>query len=272
MPWKNLTTSLLLLLLLASVDVADEPKKVLLLAGKGSHEYGAHEHEAGMRVLGKCLHGIAGLKTSYHYVGDGWAEGPELIKHADGIVMFLDCGMRWEQADRKRQAALENLMARGGGVLALHWAVGGRDEKDIPFHLRLVGGCHGGSDRKYTHAEVGLKVAAPEHPIMRAIEGFQINDEFYYTLKWSKQGKIVPLLTATIDNYPNQAVAWAFERPDGGRSFGFVCLHSHENWGLIECRRLVSQAVLWTVKLPIPKEGLPVSVSKEDLQLPPKRD
>jgi hypothetical protein len=62
-------------------------------------------------------------------------------------------------------------------------------------------------------------------------------------------------------------VAWCWERPDRGRSFGFSGLHFHDNWRLTEYRRLVAQGVLWTLKKPIPKEGLPVTVTDEDLKL-----
>jgi len=177
--------------------------------------------------------------------------------------------MRWEQTDPKRQAALEDLMSRGGGALALHWAIGGKDPKYIPFHLRLVGGCHGGPDRKYTHADAKLEVVAPDHPITRGVRDFRLKDEYYYKLKWAKKGTITPLLTATIDDLPDQAIAWAFERPDGGRSFGLAAMHEHKNWAAEDLRRLVAQAVLWTVKLPVPPKGLPVKISKKDLQLPP---
>jgi type 1 glutamine amidotransferase len=62
-------------------------------------------------------------------------------------------------------------------------------------------------------------------------------------------------LSVTIDgeSYP---VAWALEREGGGRSFGFSGLHFHENWQTPEYRRLVAQGVLWTLDLPIPKDGI----------------
>jgi len=255
---KNLISSLLLSLIVASAAAAEKPKRVLLLAGKSSHGPDAHEHMPGMKVLAKSLAGIPGLKAEIHDVAGKWPEGPKLIKKADGIVMYLDEGSRWEQEDPKRQAALAELKARGGGVVALHWAVGGKDAKYIPFHLALVGGCHGGPDRKYTHADVDLALAAPNHPITAGIKPFRLKDEYYYQLKWPKEGKVTPLLTATIEKQPDQAVAWAFERPDGGRSFGFVAMHFHKNWSLVPCRRLIAQGVLWTVELPVPKERLPV--------------
>jgi type 1 glutamine amidotransferase len=270
MRFRGLTFSCLILFLgVAGALAAASPKKVLLLAGKSSHGYGQHEHMPGMRVLAKCLSDVPGLEAEVCDVGGAWPEGPELIEGADGIVMYLDYGMRWEQSDPDRQAALEALRNRGGGVVALHWAVGGRNAADIPFHLKLVGGCHGGPDRKYTHADAELAVAAPDHPVVTGIEDFRLNDEYYYQLKWAQQGKVVPLLTGTIADCPDQAVAWAFERPDGGRSMGFVCMHSHQNWGRAECRRLIAQGVLWTLKLPVPQQGLPVAVDEKDLALPP---
>jgi len=166
MSWRSTIVSLLLLLWTVDGNADNETKRVLLLAGKGSHGYGAHEHEAGIRVLAKCLQGVPNLDVSTHYVGDGWPEGPELIEKADGIVMFLDFGSRFEQEDPQRKAALEDLMARGGGVVALHWAVGGPEAEYIPFHLRLVGGCHGGPDRKYTQVLLPAQVgqAGQGHP------------------------------------------------------------------------------------------------------------
>jgi hypothetical protein len=64
-----------------------------------------------------------------------------------------------------------------------------------------------------------------------------------------------------------ETVAWSWERPDGGRSFGFSGLHFHDNWRLAPYRRLVAQGILWTLKLPIPKEGLPVDVTEADLRI-----
>jgi putative membrane-bound dehydrogenase-like protein len=50
-------------------------------------------------------------------------------------------------------------------------------------------------------------------------------------------------------------VAWAYERPDGGRSFGFTGGHYHWNWGNDDVRRLVTNAILWTAGAEIPPAG-----------------
>ena len=85
-----------------------------------------------------------------------------------------------------------------------------------------------------------------------------MRDEFYYQLKLHKSSaELLPMLQVEIDG-KLETVAWAWERPDGGRSFGFSGLHFHENWQVPEYRRLVCQAVMWTNRIAIPKDGLAV--------------
>jgi type 1 glutamine amidotransferase len=115
--------------------------------------------------------------------------------------------------------------------------------------------------------ETEAQVADATHPVTAGVKDFRVRDEFYYRLKFVQpEGSVKPLLRVTIDGEP-EAVAWAWERPDGGRSFGFSGLHFHDNWKLEPYRRLVAQGVLWTLGLPVPKEGLPVDVTEEDLKL-----
>ena len=67
----------------------------------------------------------------------------------------------------------------------------------------------------------------------------------------------------------SHTVAWAWQRGDGGRSFGFSGGHFHENWSRAEYRRLMTQAVLWSLKLSIPEEGVDVAITDDVLSLPP---
>ena len=266
MSGKKIAASLLLVLSAAALARAEGPKKVLLLGQKRDHPPQTHEYMAGLHVLKQSLRGVDGLKLEIHQADEPWPEGPELLKDADGVVLFLGEGSQWEQVDPRRLKALQELAARGGAIVGLHWAIGGKDAKYIPRHLELLGGCHGGDDRKYTLVETDLKVVDRQHPITFGIDDFRLDDEYYYQLKFAKKGKIQPLLQATIEGKP-ETVAWAFERPDGGRSFGFGGMHYHRNWGAAACRRLIAQGILWTLKMPVPKEGLKVEVTEEDLKL-----
>ena len=243
----------LLLALGATVDglAAAEPK-LLLLVGQGpdNHPRGTHEYKAGVELLGKLLEPNPELKIRIANGDDPWTEGPELLEKADGVVIFVSEGARWLQAAPRRYEAFERLAARGGGLVALHWAMGTRAAEPIEPFLKLFGGCHGGADRKYQVVDALLHVADREHPIAKGLDDVRVHDEFYYQLKFVKaMPPIVPVLEATIDGQA-ETVAWSWQRADGGRSFGFSGLHFHENWELPEYRRLLTQAVLWTLKLP----------------------
>lgn len=248
---------------------ADKPTTRLLLVGSGpdGHPATTHEYMAGLKILTKCLKDVPGLEITTVRADEPWKEGPELIGRADGVVLFLSEGARWMNQDRKRYEALAALARRGGGITVLHWAMGTKDAKHIEGCLKLLGGCHGGPDRKYKILETDAVLADRKHPIAAGIKDFRVKDEFYYRLKFIDAGKgIQPLLRVTIDGQ-RETVAWCWERAEGGRSFGFSGLHFHENWRLPAYRRLVAQGVLWTLKKPIPKEGLPVEVTEEDLKL-----
>ncbi|MHC4179432.1 MAG: ThuA domain-containing protein [Planctomycetota bacterium] len=266
MSWKNVIASLLFVLLASSLGLAEKPKTVLLLGQKRDHPEKSHEYMAGLRVLKKSLKGVDGLKLRIHKADEPWPEGPKLLEDADGVVLFLGQGARWEQADPRRLKALKELAARGGAIVGLHWAIGTKDAKYIAGHLELMGGCHGGPDRKYTFVETDVKVVDPRHPITFGVQHFRLEDEYYYQLKFAKKGTVKPILQALIEGKP-ETVAWAFQRPDGGRSFGFSGMHYHRNWGIPACRRLVAQGLLWALKMPVPEKGLAVEVSEKDLKL-----
>ena len=48
---------------------------------------------------------------------------------------------------------------------------------------------------------------------------------------------------------------------------GYRGLHFHVNWRHELYRRLVAQAVLWTLKLPVPNDGLKVNLDPKVVEL-----
>lgn len=219
---------------------------------------------AGAHVLATLLKSYPQIQTTVVDATDPWPEGPGLIDGADGIAMLVSEGAQWMQIDLKRHAALRRLAARGGAITALHWSVGAKDAKYIQGQLELLGGTRGGEQRKYQKLEVTLHRVNPNHPILNGLPDFKVYDEFYYHL--DKSAGIQPLLSAQIDGQ-DETVAWAWERSDGGRSFGFSALHYHSNWQLPEYRRFILQGVLWSLKQPIPAGGVAVEIDPKALEL-----
>jgi hypothetical protein len=259
---------LYLTLSFAALALFAAPKQLLLLGQKpDGHPPGTHEYMPGARVLEALLKNRRDVKVSIAQADNPWTEGPALITKADGIVMFLNEGGRFIADDPKRAKAFADFAKRGGGLVAYHWGMGAKKVEHVGPFLKLFGGCHGGPDRKYTVVkEAQFQVAAPKHPVMVGIKSFELPfEEFYYKLKVPKSPKNwTPLVRVPIEG-GMEAVGWAWQRPDGGRSFGFSGLHFHVNWRHEQYQRLIAQAALWTLKLTVPKGGIPLNLKREIL-------
>ena len=261
---------LLIAVLASSTSVANAaPKQLLLIGDKpDGHKPGTHEYMAGVRILAKLLEKVPEVETRVVRGAEPWAEGPEMIAKADGVVFFVSQGARWMQRGPRRYDALAKLAERRGGVAALHWGVGAKEGKYVEGQVRLLGGSRGGPGRKHGVFTAKLKLAGEDHPTLCGIEPFEIHDEFYYKLDLAEKPAVTPLLTTRIKGKgPHETVAWAWERPDGGRSFGFVGMHYHRNWQRPEYRRLIAQGVLWSLGLPIAEKGIDVEIDPEALKV-----
>jgi len=260
----------LLVLQTAQADEQQAAKKKVLLVGqqRDNHPVTTHEYLPGLRVLEACLKQNPAVEVTVVEAAGPWEEGPDLIRKADAVVLYVAEGAKFISADPRRRDALTQLAARGGGLSALHWGTGTKDAANIEPFVKLFGGCHGGPDRKYQVLEkTELKPADASHPAARGLTPIDTRDEFYYRLK-VPQGEPEPktFLTAKIDG-EDQRVGWTWERADGGRSFGFTGLHFHDNWSKPFYRRAVTNGVLWTLKLEIPEEGASVDVDESVFKL-----
>jgi type 1 glutamine amidotransferase len=160
-------------------------------------------------------------------------------------------------------------MKSGVGLACLHYAVEVPRDNGGPELLEWIGGFY---ERPYSQNpinDVELTRASPNHPISRGWESFQGRDEWYYRIRFRPSDpRLTPILTAMLpkDAQQRETIAWAVERQDGGRGFGFTGGHYHENWGLRDQRRMVVNAILWTAKVEIPAGGAKCDIAPEDLK------
>lgn len=59
-------------------------------------------------------------------------------------------------------------------------------------------------------------------------------------------------------------VAWAKERPDGGRGFGTTCGHFYENWRNDDFRKLMLNVIAWSARVNVPAEGMESAFVERD--------
>ncbi len=291
-------TRILLLLALcvsASAITPDGKRKLVLIAGKPSHPPGMHEFRAGSMLLEKCLAGVTNLVVDRHEMG--WVRDESTFADADAVVIYADGGKGHPAVQEGRLETLRGLMAKGMGFGVMHYGVevvpdlGGRE------FLEWVGGHYENSFSCNPIWEPRFDKLT-EHPVTRGVEPFQIEDEWYFNMRFrpafgdgitaARDGaaSFTPILVAapsgaTRDGpyvypkgpYPHiqaekgaqEAMMWCVERADGGRGFGFTGGHFHRNWGNDGFRKTILNALLWVAKAGVPSGGVESSVSREDL-------
>lgn len=264
-----------------------DKKNVILIAGKPSHGPGAHEHNAGVLLLSKCLTtNAADLVEVKVHLNSEWP-APEELAAADTVLIYADgyTGHPALQGDHLEQ--LRTQIKRGCGFMTMHWATEVPKDKGGVEFLDWMGGYCEPDWSVNPHWTAEFK-QLPVHPISQGVEPFSTNDEWYFHMRFrAGMQAVTPILSAippdstmarpdgmrsgnpavrqdVADKVP-QHVAWAAERPDGGRGFGFTGGHFHKGWANDNQRKLVLNAILWTAKASVPKNGIESTVTPEDL-------
>jgi quercetin dioxygenase-like cupin family protein/type 1 glutamine amidotransferase len=171
-----------------------------------------------------------------------------------------------------RVNALQKLMDAGAGLIALHQASTlPAGDQTVPLVDWLGAKRDGMFDR--TTETATLRPLSPAHPISAGVTEVAYRDEFYPTLVFAKgPGRLTPILTANLaptsgDAIPagsaspsraDYVVAWAFERPAGGRAFGFTGLHYLNALALPQVRQLLVNAIAWAAHIEVPPGGIAV--------------
>ena len=252
-------------------------KKIVFITGPDSHGKGEHEHNGGATLLAKALNDSV-PQASAIIVRNGWPSDPDILEDADAIVIYSDGGdanhMAYLHAEQ-----VNRLTSKGVGLVFLH------------FSLEVPKGAPGDQFRKWIggYFETNWSVnpvweAAfaryPDHPVANGVKPFSIVDEWYYYMRFAEDmTNITPILQAlppestlkqpdgthsnnkyvreaVLERKELQTLAWAFDRPDGGRGFGFTGGHIHKNWQNDNFRKLVLNAIAWSAKIQVPAGGI----------------
>ncbi|MGI9519230.1 MAG: ThuA domain-containing protein [Pirellulaceae bacterium] len=249
-------------------------KKILFIAGKPSHGYGAHEHYAGCVLLAKSLES-AMPNVDTEVVRDSWPEASQ-FESVDAIVMYSDGEGKHPVLGHLEQ--VEDLTNQGVGVVCIHYAVEVAKGPAGDHFLDWIGGYFESHWSVNPHWKAEF-TELPEHEITRGVQPFDSQDEWYYHMRFRPDMEnVTPILTAVPpahtlsrpdgphEGNPHvrakagqpQHVAWAVERADGGRGFGFTGGHFHWNWGNPDFRRIVLNAIVWTAGAEVPEGGVSI--------------
>ncbi|MEX1223956.1 MAG: family 16 glycoside hydrolase, partial [Pirellulales bacterium] len=178
---------------LKRLPLADGRKKVVFLAGRPSHGFGSHEHNAGCLLLANALNNSNANVLATVYTG-GWPNDPTAFDNANAIVTYTDGGGR--HPFNKKLDEIDKLAERGVGVVALHYGVETTKGEPGEHFVKWMGGYfepHWSVNPHWTAKYAEL----PDHPVAYGVEPFEILDEWYYHMRFRPEMKgVTPILTA----------------------------------------------------------------------------
>lgn len=248
-------------------------KKIVFVADTAPHgPRGNHEFLAAAIYLARIINATY---PDAHAVVHTQSKWPKDLKHADTVIVLLNHG------GSAVNTAVKEATARGAGFMAIHYGVEVNKGDQGQHFLKWMGG----------YFETFWSVnpwwtpefkELPRHEVTRGVKPFSINDEWYYHMRFVEDMKgVTPILAALpplktikgggqkasshggnpavweeVSAGKKQVMAWAYQRPDGGRGFGFTGLHKHANLADDGMRTLLLNAVAWVSKLPVPDNGV----------------
>lgn len=251
-----------------------DPKaaKIVLVAGdQGTgHLPGDHEHFAGCAMFMRMLQQNPGVAPVM--VQDGWPKDPAVaFKDAKAVVFFMDGGGK--QTTIAHADEIDKLVAAGVGIVHVHQCIDYPAEH-VERAVRWLGGAYHPKTGSRGHWDFTFD-KFPEHAITRGVEPFTlINEGYIFRLTWAEGMKgIAPILRTknpkakegTYKGEADDVFCFAYERPDGGRSFVNTGGHAHANWGQAGFRRLTINGILWAAKVDVPSTGAKCDLDPPDL-------
>jgi hypothetical protein len=242
---------------------ADAQKQIVFLHdGKMSHGYGGHAYGAGFRMLARLLNENV---SAVHAVVLAQDQDLAPLDTAAAIVLGND----YAPLMQKLGDRIELRMKQGVGFACLHCTLLPIDPKSRQRMLGWVGGLYERNWSVNPTWEAEFK-SFPGHPVARGLQPFRIADEWYYHMRFVEEMKgITPILAALPPESTRQGhahlraragraevLAWVYERPGGGRGFGFTGMHTHWNWAQDSFRKTVLNALVWIAGAEVPPGGV----------------
>ena len=260
-----------------SLVLGQDRAKIVFITGSPSHGPMQHEHRAGNMILADGLN-RSGLPVDTVLVPDyGYPKDVSCLEGASSVVIF--CTGHRGHVLNAHLDEFDQLMKQGVGVVMIHWATEAEKGKPGQKFLEWMGGFCDLNWSVNPHWTPHFD-QFPEHPICNGVEPFSVNDEWYYHMRFADGLKgVTPILSdlppaktllrpdgprsgnptvrQAVAKGREQHVAWAYQRPGGGRGFGFTGGHNHVSWQDDNFRKIVLNAILWTAKVEVPEMGCP---------------
>jgi len=217
-----------------------KPLRVCLVASKQDHGPGEHDYPAWQTNWTKLLGNAPRVSVT-----NAW-KWPETFENIDVVVLYF-WNHEWH-TNQTHYQQLDEFLARGGGLVALHSATIADNE---PEKLaERVGLAFQPGKSKYRHGPLDLKlVASADEPITRSLpRQIQFVDESYWPM--FGDANQVKLLATTNEEGKDWPMIWTYEK---GRGRVFASIVGHYTWSYDDplFRIIVLRGIAWTAREPV---------------------
>jgi hypothetical protein len=239
----------------AATAAISAPRTVVIVAASHARGGGLHDHAATARLLADLLRKVRVAPAVRTVVMDEKvARAEHALDGAHSVVLLGDEGESHLLNDPALRANVAAVIARHRGLVLVHGSAVPPAELEGDLRQWVGGLAHSES----TIASVNWPAGFGEltgHPVLKGLTPFSVDDRWLPAREKTITGA-TPILRAEppeyahIDGKPDeQTMAWAFERPEGGRSFVYGGGHFFESYRSEDLRRLLVNAVLWTAEV-----------------------
>ncbi|WP_168694357.1 cupin domain-containing protein [Sphingomonas flavalba] len=256
----------------SAARTAGAPTIVLIGGERQGADQGQHDFPNGVIKLERLIKAspdFAKLNPVIRTYPGGFPRDPAEIDDASVVVLYQapqgenrDGGSLFSPAARGQ---MDRLAARGVGLVALHQAMTVADAGQAAATQNWLGASRAAGGG-WSIEIAPVAVVGEAHPVAKGVGDFDHLDEYYAAIDFRAAG-VTPILSARAhvqyqggapvyeDARPGVA-AWAYERPGGGRSFGFAGGHFLAFLDQPQVRRMVLNAILWSSGNTVPDGGV----------------
>jgi len=221
------------------------PLHVYIRAGLKTHGEGAHDYPQFSADWSKLLTDRGALVDgSYHF------PSAQELANTDVMVMYKGDAGYMTASER---AVMEDYLKRGGGLISFHDTLCGDDPE---YYSTIVGGAKRHGERNFSSGAIKYTITDKASPIMKGLSDFEIADEAFFLMTWSKSPAIKPLATAPMPSSGEVVPQmWTYERTIFGgqpyRAFVWMQGHTYTNFARPDIQNMILRAIAWAGHYPV---------------------
>ena len=218
----------------------ENPDKLHVVLASGPKDHGPGEHNYPL-WMSRWSTLLATDPTLLVETAEGWPTSEQWQRA--GVVFMYSNNPGWEAS---KAAELDRYLARGGGLVIIHYAVDGHGAVDA-FADRIGLAWHGGKSA-FRHGALEIDFTASKHPITRGFGKLRLEDESYWNLV-GDPGRVEILGTGKEDG-GQHPLFWTRQHGPGRV---FVSIPGHFTWTFDDplFRILLLRGMAWTANQPV---------------------